>query len=115
MKRIVLLVLIAVIALASPVFAVDVTLKWESGDARTQGYKVYQSVDGMVTWTLVADVGNVTAYTVTNIPVDKTVYFKTSAYMTVNGVQVETIRHWSGAWHDERLKPVNPSSGTGVQ
>lgn len=90
--------------------AADVSLKWDVSTGAT-GYKVYKSEDLGVTWGTPVDVGNVTTYIWTGIIEDKMILFRVSAY-NANG---ESIRTWSGAWYDHRLRPINSPSGTGIQ
>jgi len=109
MLKAILLVLIFFL-LTSPLYAADVLLKWDPSEGAT-GYKIQKSIDLAVTWTTPIDVGNVTTYTYTSIEETTMVLFRASAYNAVG----ESIRTWSGAWYDHRLKPINSPSGTGIQ
>jgi hypothetical protein len=91
-------------------FAADVVLRWDASIGAT-GYKIYKSEDNGVTWGTGLDVGNVTTHTYTNVIETKLVLFRISAY----NASVESIRLWSGAWYDHRLKPVMAPTGAGIQ
>ena len=43
------------------------------------------------------------------------VYFKIGCYKGTGASRVEGIRNFSGAWHDERLKPPPAPGGAGIQ
>ncbi len=110
MKRILLMVLAVVLLISSMSFATDVSLKWNPSVGAT-GYKVYKSEDLGVTWGTPVDVGNVTTYIYLAVIETKMVLFRVSAYNTTE----ESIRFWSGAWFDNRLKPINSPPGAGIQ
>jgi len=87
-------------------FAADVEMGWnEVADAT--GYKVYMSLDQGQTWEQPVDVGMAQqdpdnplrrVYTYTDVPEDRLILFKGSAYNDDG----ESIREWSGAWYDYR-------------
>lgn len=108
MKKIILLT-IGIVLMASVSFAVDIPLKWDASIGAT-GYKIYKSEDMGVTWGTPVDVGNVTTYTYLAVIETKMVLFRVSAY-SANG---ESIRYWSGAWYDQRLKPIASPTGLGI-
>jgi hypothetical protein len=101
--------MVLLMAVSNLVLAADVSLKWDAVTDVT-GYKIYKSEDMGVTWTAPVDAGNVTTYTYVGVVQDKMVLFKVSAYNTFG----ESIRHWSGAWFDYRLKPINSAGGAGI-
>ena len=104
------LLLAAVLILtASLCLAADVALKWDASSGAT-GYKIQKSLDLGVTWLPAVDVGNVLTFTYTNVEENVLVLFRASAY-NANG---EAIRTWSGAWFDQRKKPVSAASGLGI-
>jgi hypothetical protein len=105
--------ILIMLALLVPVmaFAGDVPLRWDPV-VGAAGYKIYQSLDGGVTWSVGADVGNVTSTTVLSVSDTVLVMFKVSAYPTGGA---ESIRHWSGAWYDGRKKPILTPGGAGIQ
>ena len=101
-----------------PAFAADVQMKWDAVSGAT-GYKIYMSTDMGDTWDNGVDVGmaqqNPTVpseriYTYQNVPEDRMVLFKGSAY----NANAETIRDWSGAWYDHRKKPLE-TPGLGIR
>ncbi len=96
--------------LSYPVLAADVDLKWDLSPGAT-GYKIQRSVDLGVTWLTAVDVGNVLTYRYLNVEENVLVLFRATAY-NANG---ESIRTWSGAWFDQRKKPVSSPSGQGIQ
>lgn len=96
--------------MASVTLAADVTLKWDPSSG-AQGYKIQKSLDLGVTWSAPVDVGNVTVYTYSSVEENTIVLFRSSAY---NGAG-ESIRSWSGAWFDQRKKPISSPSGQGIQ
>lgn len=91
-------------------WAADVNLTWDASSGAT-GYNIYKSEDNRATWDLGLDVGNITAYTYTNVREDGPVDFRISAY----NVSGEAVRYWSGAWYDHTKKPPEDPSGAGVQ
>lgn len=105
-----LLLLLALILLASPVWAADVTLSWDAADGAT-GYKIYSSVDQGATWDAGQDVGSVTEYTLTGQPDSGLVLYRVSAY-SAHG---EAIRTWSGAWFCKDWMPPASPTGAGIQ
>ncbi len=109
MKRF-LLVLAMVLLISSISFAPDVSSKWDAVTDAT-GYKIYKSEDMGATWATPVDVGNVTTYIYLAVIETKMVHFRVSAY-NANG---ETVRSWSGAWYDHRLRPINSPPGAGIQ
>jgi len=108
MKRILLMVLVVVL-LPMVAFATDVDLKWDASTGAT-GYKVYKSEDMGVTWGTPIDVGNLLVYKYLGVIETKMVLFRVSAYNTTG----ESIRFWSGAWYDHRLKPIGAPAGLGI-
>lgn len=108
MFRILFLTLVLIFA-ASITLAADVDLKWDASAGAT-GYKIQKSLDLGVTWLPAIDVGNVTTYKYTNVEENVLVLFRASAY-NANG---EAIRTWSGAWFDQRKKPISAASGLGT-
>ena len=98
------------IFMASLTLAADVTLNWDPCTGAT-GYKIQKSVDLGVTWLTAIDVGNVTTYKYLNVEENIVVFFRASAYNMVG----EAIRTYSGAWFDQRKKPVSSPSGQGIQ
>jgi len=98
------------IFMSSFVFAVDVELQWDPSQGAT-GYKIQKSLDLGVTWATAIDVGNVTTYKYLNVEENALVLFRASAYNTVG----ESIRTWSGAWIDQRKKPVVAPTGQGIK
>ncbi len=103
-----LLILVMVLS-ASFALAADVDLKWEASTG-AMGYKIYKSEDSGITWETPLDVGNVTTYKYLNVIETKMVIFKVSAYNEFG----ESVRHWSGAWYDHRLKPLIPAGGMAI-
>lgn len=89
--------------------AADVPLKWDPSPGAT-GYKVFMSTDQGETWLTPMDIGNVTAFTYTNVLEDRLILFKASAYNEGG----EAVRTWSGAWYDHRKKPLTPPAGQGI-
>jgi len=110
MKRIILIILAMVLFIPYSVFSADIDLTWDASVGAT-GYKVYKSEDMGVTWGTPVDVGNVLLYKYLGVIETKMILFKVSAY-SANG---ESIRNWSGAWYDHRLKPIVSASNLGVQ
>lgn len=110
MKKILIAIFLTLL-FVSPVWAVsDVTLAWDAVPGAT-GYKLYQSIDGGVTWTAPTDVGNVTTKTLTGVSDTVFILWKVSAYNAV----AEAVSHWQGAWYDGRKKPPVVASGLGVK
>ena len=103
------LIILFVILFATAAFSADVPLKWEVTPDAT-GYKIYMSTDGQ-TWDAGKDVGNVTSYLYKDVPEDKMILFKGSAY-NANG---EEIKHWAGVWYDHTKKPPEAMTGLGIQ
>lgn len=103
------LIILLIVLFATSVWAADVTMSWDASEGAT-GYKIYQTVDNGLTWDAGTDVGNVTQYTVINVPDSGLVLFKVSAYNTQN----ESIRSWSGAWYNGDWKLDSPS-GAGIE
>jgi len=91
-------------------YAADVTLRWDASQGDATGYKVYQSIDGGVTWDAGTDVGNVTQTIMTSVAEDSLILFRISAYNTAT----ESIRGHSGAWYDHRILLDSPS-GAGIE
>ncbi len=108
MKKLLLVLIICLIPAIA--WSADVTLRWDVVTDAT-GYKIYKSEDLGVTWGTARDVGNVITYIYTGIIETKVVLFRVSAY-NANG---ESVRLWSGAWYDNRLKPISTPSGAGIQ
>jgi hypothetical protein len=101
---------IILIFMASFALAADVDLKWDASAGAT-GYKIQKSLDQGVTWAAAIDVGNVITYRYLSVEENVLVLFRATAY-NANG---ESIRTWSGAWFDQRKKPVSSPSGQGIQ
>ena len=111
------LIILFVMLFATAAFSADVPMKWNVTPDAT-GYKIYMStsitmVDGklVVVWDAGKDVGNVTSYLYKDVPEDKMILFKGSAY-NANG---EEIKHWAGVWYDHTKKPPEPMTGLGIQ
>jgi hypothetical protein len=109
MKNLILSILF-LLSLVSPAYAADVVLRWDPSAGAT-GYKIQKSIDAGATWQTPIDVGNITTYTYTNVEENALVLFRTSAYNAMG----ESMRTWSGAWYDHRLRPINSPSGTAIQ
>lgn len=110
MKKIIIILTTIFVLIPSLVFSADVTLKWDISE-RATGYKIYKSLDLGITWLTPIDVGNVLTYTYTNIEENTLILFKASAYNIVG----ESVRTWSGAWFDNRKKPILSPSSQGIQ
>lgn len=89
--------------------AADVDLKWDAVTGAT-GYKVYKSEDNGATWGVPVDVGNVTTHKWLSVTDTKMVLFRVSVYSGTS----ESIRLWSGAWWDSRLKPLTSPGGNSI-
>lgn len=105
-----LLLTLLFVFFSSVCFSANVTLEWNPSSGAT-GYKIYKSTDLGVTWSTPVDVGNVLTYTYLNVEENTLILFRASAY----NASGESIRSWSGAWFDNRKKPVDPPSGQGIQ
>lgn len=105
-----LIVIFVLILTVSTVLAADVDLKWDASPGAT-GYKIQKSLDLGVTWGAAIDLGNVTVYRFLNVEENVLILFRASAY----NANSESIRTWSGAWFDQRKKPVSSPSGQGIQ
>ena len=99
-----------IVFMVSVALAADVDLRWDPSTGAI-GYKIQKSVDLGVTWSTAIDVGNVTTYKYLNVEENTLVFFRASAYNAAG----ESIRTWSGAWFDQRKKPVSSPSGQGIQ
>ena len=88
------LIFLLIMAIASVAYSADVSLSWSASPGAT-GYKVYMSLDGMATWDLGIDVGNVTAYIYTGVPDTGNVHFRYSAYdmLGPGGAMRESVRY----------------------
>ncbi len=113
-----LLCVLAIMLFPVSLWAADATLKWDEVPGAI-GYKIYMSGDGGRIWDTGTDVGMATQdpnipsmrnYLYQNIPEDRLVLFKASAY----DANIESIREWSGAWYDHRKKPLM-TPGLGIQ
>lgn len=97
------LILILILSVAVPCFAADVTLDWDSVDGAT-GYKIQMSTDMGITWGAPIDVGVTKPFVYTNVPEDRLIMFRASAYNAV----VESINKYAGVWYDHRQKLTCP-------
>ncbi len=89
--------------------AADVNISWDASTNAT-GYNVYQSIDNGVTWTLNADVGNVTYATVI-APDSGLTLFRVSAYNATG----EVIRTEAGVWYNGDLVLPDKPTGQGIE
>lgn len=101
-------VFLMICCFASFAYAIDVPLSWDAVSS-ADGYKVYQTDDIGVTWTMVADVTE-TNTTILNVPDTGLVLFRVSAYNS----GCEVLRSWSGAWAN-KMWDLDSPSGAGVQ
>ena len=110
MKKIILLIIAFCFIFTSVAAAANIALQWNESATAT-GYKIYQSTDMGLTWDAGLDVGNVTTHVVPGVPDSGLVLFKVGAYNS-NG---ESIRLWSGAWHNGDWQiPADPGV-TGIE
>ncbi len=109
MKKIILFACLMVLI---PVFclAASVDLRWEAVPGAT-GYKVYQSINAGVSWTVAATLGNVLTATLTNVPDTGEVLFRFSAF----NAQTETIRMNAGVWYNGSWTPLSILTGPGIR
>lgn len=96
--------------LSKPLFAADVTLKWDVSADATE-YIVYQSVDMGTTWDSGTSFGAETTGVITDVPDTGLVLFRVSA----KNVHAESISIWSGAWYRGDWKPPELSTGLGIE
>lgn len=106
-------VLAAIAFFATNARAADVTLQFDPVSGAT-GYKIEQGTCTNVLWSgSLLDIGDVTVFTYPDVSEIDFVLFRIGAY---NDSQPESSwRTYSGAWYDERLKPLADPSGTGIQ
>lgn len=82
MKKIIVFLLLVVIA-AFTLRSASVTLAWDANsEPDLAGYRLYSGTNGSGIHTLLADVGNVTLVTVSNLTLGATYYFVVTAYNT---------------------------------
>ncbi len=113
MKKLLFWTLMAILAVLvgyQAAQAADVTLRWDASAGATS-YKVYQSLDNGLTWSIGVDVGNVVQTTITGVPETGLVMFLVSA---IKG-GVESLPVWRGAWYDYRKLPPGFPAALGVQ
>jgi hypothetical protein len=110
MKKIFLVCLFLLIPVVC--FSASADLLWHAVPGAT-GYKIWQSVNNGVSWTMVKDVsgGTVVTTTLTNVPDTGLVLFRFSAYSAQN----ETIRMDAGVWFNGTWKPLPVLTGPGIQ
>ena len=107
MKRIktIILALAMALIMAPAAVAAEVTLAWDpNSESDLAGYKLHWGTDTRV-YTTSVDVGNVTQYTLTNIP-DGTVYYAATAYDT-DGNESD--------YSDELVYNIIPNAPTGLR
>jgi len=97
---------ISVLFLITSSWAVDLPVAWDAASGAT-GYKLYQSLDGGITWSPGADMGNVTSAVLVNVAETGLILYRLSAY-NANG---ETITTWQGAWYDHTKRPPDAPVG----
>lgn len=85
--------IVLMVGLSTPAWADALTFTWIPSAGATS-YKLYQSADLGVTWTVVVTVGAPPA--VVNVPTDKLYLFRVSAINTAG----EAVQQSKGAWYN---------------
>lgn len=106
-----IVVCLCVLALVGFSRAAEITVGWDANpESDVVGYRVYQSTDIGLSWTLVADV-NATTTTLSNVPDSGLILFRVSAY---DG-QSEAIRYDAGAWFNSDWQPLSSPKSSGIE
>lgn len=98
-------IIFAVLFWFTPSKAADVTLDWDAVPGAT-GYKIQMSTDMGVTWSAPVDAGTTKPYVYVNVPEDRLIMFRASAYNTA----AEAINKYAGVWYDHRQKLLCPTA-----
>ena len=100
-------VLFALLFVLIPVFAfgASITVKWDAvtSTPAVTGYRIYQSIDDGITWTLNTPVGNVLTATIT-VPDTGLVILRIGAVNSAG----ESIRYTAGAWYKGNMAAPPP-------
>jgi len=98
------LIFALILLCASSAWGADVKLDWDEVPGAT-GYKIQMSTDMGVTWLTPVDCGMTKPYIYTNVPEDRLIMFRVSAYNAVKNA----LNDYGGVWYDHRMKLANPT------
>ena len=98
------LIILAILVMASPLYAGSLTLKWSPANG-VDGYRIVYGTNPTVLDSEI-DVGNVTEYTVSGLDVGVTYYFRAKSYIgcVETNPCVESVLSY-GAFGEAKLDP----------